>query len=67
MLDREVLLGGAYLADDRPAIEPFGKAGLSARLNRGASLIAVVLLSLGLWAVIWEIASCASGALAISR
>jgi hypothetical protein len=67
MLDREALLGIEYLADDRRAIERVGKAAISGRLQRGASLIAVVLLSLGLWGVIWEIASLASGALAISR
>jgi hypothetical protein len=57
MLDREALLGDAYLADDRRAIEPFGKAALCARLNRGASLKAILLLSLGLWVVIWEAAA----------
>jgi hypothetical protein len=67
MLDREAWSEDAYLADDRRAIEPFGNAGLCARLKRGAPLIAVVLLSLGLWVVIFEIASLASGALAISR
>jgi hypothetical protein len=57
MLDREAPLGDAYLADDWRAIKPFGKAGLSVRLKRGASLIAIVVLSLGLWIVIWEAAA----------
>jgi uncharacterized protein (UPF0548 family) len=54
MLDRKALSGNAYLADDW---RPFRKAGLSVRLKRGASLIAIVLLSLGLWIVIWEAAT----------
>jgi hypothetical protein len=57
MLDREAWSGDAFLADDWQVVEPFGKAVLSRRLKRGASLIAIVLLSLGLWIVIWEAAT----------
>jgi len=57
MLDREALPRDAYIPGDWRAIEPFAKAGLSVRLKRGASLIAIVLLSLGLWILIWEAAT----------
>jgi hypothetical protein len=57
MLDREALLGNAHLAHDWRVIEPFAKAGLTVRLKRGMSLITIVLLSLGLWIVIWEAAT----------
>ena len=48
MLDSRVLLEGAYFADDRPWL----RAPVP-RLVRVPPLIAVLLLSLGLWAAIW--------------
>jgi hypothetical protein len=49
--------GDVYLADDWQAIEPLGMADLSGRFKRGASLIAIMLLPLGLRIVIWEAAT----------
>jgi hypothetical protein len=46
-------LDGAYSAEDRLRPGPPRKRDLDPRLDRGASLLVILLLSLGLWAVIW--------------
>jgi len=57
-------LGGSYPADDRPTVHPLGKPAHSLPLSRRGSVIAVLLLSLGLWAAIWAaVTSLASGLL----
>ena len=38
-------------------VRSLGKRLLDPRLYRGASLILILLLSLGLWAAIWKLAS----------
>jgi hypothetical protein len=48
MLDSKVR--DAYSGDDQPSVRPLGGR---ARLSTGASLILVLLMSLGLWAAIW--------------
>jgi hypothetical protein len=55
MLVSRVLLGGAYSADDRPKVRSLRKPALGPRLIRPGAVIAVLLLSLGLWAVIWTV------------
>jgi hypothetical protein len=55
MLVSRVLLGGAYSADDRPTVRSLGKPALGPRLIRPGAVIAVLLLSLGLWAVMWTV------------
>jgi len=49
---------GSYLVDSRrqPA-QPLGKRARHPRLDRVVSLILILLLSLGLWAAIWAVAS----------
>jgi hypothetical protein len=55
MLVRRVLLGSAYSADDGPTVRSLGKPALGPRLIKPGAAIAVLLLSLGLWAVIWTV------------
>jgi hypothetical protein len=47
---------GAYSGNDRrlPAQPPFERPALHHRPDTGAYLIVTVLLSLGIWAAIWE-------------
>jgi len=51
-------LEGRYLVASRkqPA-RPLGKRIFYQRLHRGAALILILLLSLGLWAAVWKLAS----------
>ena len=47
---------GTYLVDPRrQPVQPLGKRALHPRLDRAASLILILLLSLGLWAAIWVV------------
>jgi hypothetical protein len=57
--DRDPPIGnrsqGAYSENDwRLVAQPFEKRASDHRLYTGASLIVTVLLSLGIWATIWE-------------
>ena len=56
---------GSYLVDPRrQPVQPLGERALHPRLDRAASLILILLLSLGLWAGIWAVvASLASAVL----
>jgi len=59
-VDSKVLLEGAYSADQRSAVRWIGDRS-SHSWSDGASLTVVLLLSLGVWAGIWEaVASLAS-------
>jgi hypothetical protein len=59
-VDSRVLLKGAYSADQRSAVRWIGDQTPS-HWSDGASLTVVLLLSLGVWAGIWEaVASLAS-------
>jgi hypothetical protein len=63
VVDSEVLLEGAYSADQRSAV-PWIEDRSSHSWSGGASLTVVLLLSLGVWAGIWEaVASLASAVL----
>lgn len=57
MLVSRFLLGGVYSGDDRSTVPLLGKPALGPRLIRPGALIAVLLLSLGLWAVIWNVSA----------
>jgi hypothetical protein len=60
LVDGKVLLEGAYSADQRSAVRWIGDRS-SHSWSDGASLTVVLLLSLGVWAGIWEaVASLAS-------
>jgi hypothetical protein len=63
MLVSRVLLRGAYSADDRPTVPSLGKPALGPRLIRPGAVIAVLLLSLALWAVIWTVVASFASAL----
>ncbi len=45
---------GAWRAHDPPSVRPLGARVPQARLSRAASSIVILVLSLGLWVVIWE-------------
>jgi hypothetical protein len=63
LVNRKVLLKGAYSADQRSAVRWIGDHS-SHHWSDGASLTVVLLLSLGVWAGIWEaVASLASAVL----
>jgi hypothetical protein len=54
-MDGKVLSPGAYSVNDRTLPgQPFERPAPHHRLGTGASLIVTVLLSLGIWAAIWE-------------
>jgi hypothetical protein len=54
LVDSKIVLHDAYSIDDRwPPVQPLGERAPHNRLDTGASLIVVSLLSLGLWAAIW--------------
>jgi hypothetical protein len=60
LVDRKVLLKSAYSADQRSAVRWIGDR-TPYHWSDGASLTVVLLLSLGVWAAIWEaVASLAS-------
>jgi hypothetical protein len=48
-----VLFEGAWSVYDPPFVRSLGSRALQARLRRAASLIVIVVLSLGLWVAIW--------------
>ena len=52
-MDNKVLLKGAYSEVDQPAVRSIGKRTPDHWSDR-VSMTAVLFLSLGLWAVIWE-------------
>jgi hypothetical protein len=52
-VDNKVLLKGAYSEVDQPAVRSIGKRTPDHWSDR-VSMTAVLFLSLGLWAVIWE-------------
>jgi hypothetical protein len=43
----------AYSPDDRVRTRPLSKHDHDPRVDRGTSLIVILLLSLGIWAAIW--------------
>jgi hypothetical protein len=45
------------VASRKQSVRSLGKRVLDPRLYRGASLILILLLSLGLWVAIWKLAS----------
>jgi len=49
------LEGSHLVAFRRQPAQPLGKRVLDPRLDRAASLILILLLSLGLWAAIWVV------------
>jgi hypothetical protein len=54
LVESKIVLQSAYSVDDRrPPVQPFGKRVPHRRLDTGATLIVVSLLSLGVWAAIW--------------
>jgi hypothetical protein len=53
LLDKKVLLWGAFSADDWPLVRRIGKRALHPRLVRLTSLIVISLLALALWVAIW--------------
>jgi hypothetical protein len=62
-VDNKVLLKGAYPADQRSPVRWIGD-NTPSQWSDGASLTIVLLLSLGVWAAIWEVvASLASAVL----
>jgi hypothetical protein len=54
LVDSKVLLKSAYSADQRSAVRWIGDRTRS-QWSDGASLTIVLLLSLGVWAAIWEV------------
>ena len=55
LVARRSLLKGTYFPTDRrPPAEPFEKRALYVRPGTGAYLIVILLLSLGIWWVIWK-------------
>jgi len=62
-VDRKFLVKDTYVTNDRPTVRSIGKRTLDHRLDTGAFLIVVLLLSLGLWAAIWEAAISVSAAM----
>jgi len=51
---RRILLEGAWPASDRQLVRSCGARASQARLGKAASLIVILVLSLGLWVAIWE-------------
>jgi hypothetical protein len=49
------LEGRAYSSEDWLPVRPLGKRAFHPRLIRVASLVVIVLVSLGLWVAIWEV------------
>ena len=57
-MNSRIPLEDRYLiASRKQPVRSLGKRFLDPRLYRGASLILILLLSLGLWAAIWKLAS----------
>jgi hypothetical protein len=57
LLNSRIPLEDRYLVASRKwPVRSLGKRRLDPRLDRGASLILILLLSLGLWAAIWKLA-----------
>ena len=57
-MNSRIPLKDRYLVTSRKQpVRSLGKRLLDPRLHRGASLILTLLLSLGLWAAIWKLAS----------
>jgi hypothetical protein len=54
LVDRRVLLEGVWQAHDQQLVRPLGRRAPEARLSGPASMIVILLLSLGLWFAIWE-------------
>ena len=49
-------LEGFYLVHSRrQPVQPLGKRAVHPRIDRGAALILILLLSLGLWVAIWVV------------
>jgi hypothetical protein len=57
------LAEGVWRAHDPPLVRPLGTRTPHAPLSRGASLIVILVLSLGLWVAIWEALSRAAALL----
>jgi hypothetical protein len=58
LVNGRIPLEGSYLAAFREQPDrPLGKRFPNPRLDRGACLILILFLSLGLWATIWKLAS----------
>ena len=51
----KILLKSPYLLARRQLVQPLGRRPFHTRLDRRTSLILILLLSLGLWAVIWVV------------
>jgi hypothetical protein len=51
------LAEGIWRVHDPPFVRPLGTHAPYAPLNTGASLIVILVLSLGLWVAIWEFLS----------
>jgi hypothetical protein len=51
---RRILLEGAWRAYDPPFVRPLGARAPQTRLSRAATSVVILVLSLGLWVVIWE-------------
>ena len=54
LVHRRILLEGAWRAYDPPFVRSLGTRAPETRFSRAASLIVVLVLSLGLWVAIWE-------------
>ena len=51
---RRILLEGAWRVHDPPFVPSLGARAPETRLSRAASSIVILVLSIGLWVVIWE-------------
>ena len=60
--DSKIRAFRAYPPDDRLRTRTLRKHDHDPRLDRGTSLIVILLLSLGLWAVIWTVIGSLSSA-----
>jgi hypothetical protein len=57
-------LEGVYLVHSRrQPVQPLGKRALHPRMDKGAALILILLLSFGLWVAIWVVVGSLASAL----